>query len=307
VEGVVLVVATAALTSAIFEWGWPAFVYAPIVLLVVIAFRIGTTAVAITSALVAFAAAGETAEAEDFWRSVDVSAANRLLFLQLALGVVIAAALLLAAEVAGRERMAVELVRAEGDRAAALERARLFEAEHAARERAELLERHASDLAFAATELDVARATVAALASAGIPVANVHAVRWSEGREPHLAILAATGLSEGSAARWATYSLDGDTLSASVIRSGRAAEIRSGAEYEERHPGSAELRREQGGESYFAVPLRASDDRVHGALAAVRCEPGGFDDATKGLITALAEQTSLALERARLLERERIA
>ena len=82
----------------------------PLALLVVIAFRLGTTGVALTSAVVAFAAAAATAEAQDFWASIDVSAANRILYLQLALGIVIAAVLALASEISEREQMALDLV-----------------------------------------------------------------------------------------------------------------------------------------------------------------------------------------------------
>jgi serine/threonine-protein kinase RsbW len=162
-EAVALGALAVAVTEAVFSFGWFELVYLPIVVLVVIAFRSGTAAVAVTSAIVAFAAAGATAEAQDFWASIDVTPANRVLYLQLALGVVIAAVLALAAEVSARERMAAQLTRAQSEREAAVERARLFDAERFARERAEILERHAAGLAKAFGVDEVAAMTTAHL------------------------------------------------------------------------------------------------------------------------------------------------
>ena len=138
VEAVVIASLAVAATASVFLFGWFPFVYVPVAVLVVLAFRAGTTAVAITSALVAFVAAGATAEADDFWASVDVTPANRILYLQLALAVIVAA-VLGAAEIAQRERIVRRLARSEAE----------HEAARAARARAELLEGHVGRLSSA--------------------------------------------------------------------------------------------------------------------------------------------------------------
>jgi integral membrane sensor domain MASE1 len=100
-------------TYVVFELGHFEFIYVPVALLVVLAFRAGAVGVAVTAALVAFLAAGATAEARHFWETLNVTPANRVLYLQLALAVLITTCLALAAEIAERERVVARLARSE--------------------------------------------------------------------------------------------------------------------------------------------------------------------------------------------------
>jgi serine/threonine-protein kinase RsbW len=301
-SAVVLGVSAVLSTAIVFERESFAFVYLPIVLLAILAFRAGTRGVAFTGAAMAFVAAESTAEGSRYWDVLGVSTDTGLLYLQLAIALVVSTALALAAEITQRERTARALARTESEKAAVLERLALFDAERAARERAELLERHAGHLAAAVTPEDVARATVADLEAAGVPSTDV------EVRREHdvISVLAATGVNAESRVD-RDYPLAADTPGAEAIRSGRAVDLPTGDAYDARFPTSARLRREHGIESVYGVPLRAAHDRVAGAVIAAAHEPEWFDDARKSLVTAIAEQTGLALERAWLLDREREA
>jgi len=301
-EATVLLGSTAAVTYLVFEFGWSAFVYVPIVLLVVIAFRLGTTVVAVTGALVAFSAAGQTAEATDFWSSVDVSAANRILYLQLAVGVIMASVLLLAAEVAEREQIAVELAGAEAEKAAAVERTRQLEREQralvqaeSARRRAELLEGHAARLVGAVTAAAVAETTVDNVCSIGVSAAWVQLVT---GR--HVEMLAQRGVPAENLVWSARYRLESMTPPAEAARTGEVVEVATGDEVDARYPDSAAGRRRMGFESFASIPLRAASGVVLGVLSVTAAEPSWLTDERRRLVMGLAEQCGLALERAQL-------
>lgn len=94
-------------TVAVFWFEWFSLVYLPIVLLLGIALRVGTKAVALTGCAVAFIAGEATAEGHVFWESLDITAETGVLYLQLSLGIVIASALVLAAEIAERDRSSI--------------------------------------------------------------------------------------------------------------------------------------------------------------------------------------------------------
>lgn len=168
IEGAVLAALAITATALVFEFGWFPFVYLPVALLIVLAFRVGTAGVAVTSAIVAFIAAARTAEATAFWDAVDISPQNRILYLQLALGVLIAALLALAAEISEREQIAIRLARTESERVDALERAELAERESRARRHAESLARSAAELARSSTVDEVARTAVSVMSDWGI-------------------------------------------------------------------------------------------------------------------------------------------
>src|SRR5262245_740829 len=112
-EALGLAAASIASTIALFWVGWPGLAYVPAALLIVAGFRVGTRAVALTGAVVAFIAAEATANGHSFWESLDVSPSTGLLYLQLALGLVIAGALAVAAEITERERAAIGWASAE--------------------------------------------------------------------------------------------------------------------------------------------------------------------------------------------------
>jgi len=301
-EGCALAGVAVGATVLVFELGWFEFVYLPAALLVVLAFRVGTTGVALTSAAVALAAAGATAEAQDFWSSIDVSPANRILYLQLALAVVIAAVLALAAEISERERIAVQLARTEAERAAAEERAQLFDAERAARERAELLEGHAARLTAARNAEEVARATLAGLEEIGVTAAWVQLLH-----DGTLSLVGTFGVPEENLRRYARYGLPSSTPPAEAAATGRMVVVSTGEELDARYADAAVGRRRLPYESLVSVPLQAADGGTLGVLTFTSREPHWLDEPRRLLVVALAEQCGLALERALLQQKARAA
>ncbi len=302
-QGALLGGSAVALTALVFQFGWFEFVYVPIALLVVMAFRVGTAGVALTGACVAFIAATEAAEANEFWRSVDITPANRVLYLQLGLAVVLGAVLALAAEIAERERMAAELARTESERAAAQERAGLFDAERAARRRAELLEHHAARLAAASTAHDVASTTIADVEALGASGAWVQLVVGED-----LELIAAAGVPAENLERYARYPLTHTTPPAQAVRSASLVAVATGADLDAGYPDAAIGRRVLGYESFVSVPLRSASGRILGVLSFTARERGWLDQNRRQLLVGLAEQCGLALERAQLqVEADRAA
>jgi PAS domain S-box-containing protein len=106
-EAVVIAAVTALATWALFWFDWLPLVFVPTALLLVCGFRLDTRAVAVTGALIAFIAAQAAAGDHAYWRDLEVSPQVGLLYLQLALGVLLMAALAIAAEVGERERTAI--------------------------------------------------------------------------------------------------------------------------------------------------------------------------------------------------------
>lgn len=307
-EGFAVAALAVAATVTVFEVGWFEFVYVPVALLVVLAFRVGTTGVAVTGALVAFVAAGLTAESQDFWASVEISPANRILYMQLALGVLISAVLALAAEISERERIAVDLARTESEREAALERAKLFDAERAARERAddqarrlELLYETAEKLASATSETDVAVVLIdQAIEAFG---ADRGAVALMRPDTAELEVLVTRGFSEEIDSRYGRVLLDRTGLAQDVVRSGEARWIGSPEEYAARYPDLADEHRSLGLGAQAAVPLPGEAGPA-GLLGLDFPSPKTFAEADRESLLALASQASLAFQRAASFEQE---
>lgn len=115
-EAALLAGATIAATVGVFWLGIVGLVYVPVALLLVIGFRVGTRGVALTGAVVALLAAQATAQGDSIWGSLDVSTDLALLYLQAALGVLIATALAVAAQISERERTAIRWATAEAER-----------------------------------------------------------------------------------------------------------------------------------------------------------------------------------------------
>jgi serine/threonine-protein kinase RsbW len=177
----------------------------------------------------------------------------------------------------------------------ALERATLFEAEREARRLAELLEQNAAHLAAAVTVQDVATSTVADLDHSEMGLAAVHMRRGDE-----IEILAAAGIPPEILGAARRYGSDVKTVGAETLRTGRTIEVHSSAELEELYPGSAAFRRATGAESVLSVPLRATDRHVIGALVVSSPRSGWLSATRRQVITGVAEQCGLALERAQL-------
>ena len=296
-EGVALAVLAVVGTALVFRLEWFELVYLPTALLLVIAFRIGTRGVALTGAVMAFIAAQATAEGHLYWAALDVTAATGILYLQLALAVLISAALALAAEITQRERAAFALASARESMRTASEQAALYESERDARLRAELLERHAAHLAAAMTVRDIAEATIDDLESAGITIAVMGVVRGDM-----VETVGSSGIARDTRERFSRFPLADASLITDTIRSGTTTTIASPEEYEARYPTFAEVRRQTGMQSITAVPLRAGSGRVIGALAVSATTAEWFDEQRRQVIAAVAGQCGVALERAQLQE-----
>lgn len=140
-ETALLVLAATASTFVTFHFDRFVMFYVPMVLLFVIAVRVGTRGVAVAGAAIAFIAAEGTARGHQFWATLDVDNPTGLLYLQLALAVLISSALGMSAALSEREMSML----ASAEAAAATREAEL------AQGRAELLGRLAERLGRSTT------------------------------------------------------------------------------------------------------------------------------------------------------------
>ncbi len=185
-----------------------------------------------------------------------------------------------------------------------LERAALLEAERDARLQAELMERHAARLSAAITAAEVAAATVAEIGAFGADAVFV----WSLGEESSLEVLAATGVPQDTSARFGVYPLERAGLVSDAMKRRSLVAVGSGEEYDTLYPALAEERRRLGLESLVALPLRTSRGDVIGAIFAASKRTRWISAERRPLVLGIAEQTGVALERARLqTEAERVA
>lgn len=303
-EGAGLAVLAVLATVAVFDIDRFPFVYVPVVVLVVLAFRVGTTGVAVTSALTAFAAAGATAEAGGFWAAVDVSPANRILYLQLTMAVIFASVLALAAEISERERMALQLARVQSERQAALDRAALAEAERAARTRTERLQALTASLAAAASVSDVAEAVV--VHGLSILGADAGFVALPVEGGARFEIVATRGWPSELAARWSPYPAD------ARVPANRAAELRdlvlveSLAAAASEFPVLAALGRPgpMPDRAAAAAPLIGASGRLLGVVYVMFGAERRFDAMDRRMLQSLVSQGAQALERAVSFEAE---
>jgi serine/threonine-protein kinase RsbW len=294
-EGAALAGVAAACTYVLFDEGWFAFVYVPIVVLVVLAFRVGTTGVAVTGALVSFVAAGTTAEADAFWASVDVSPADRVLYLQLALAVIVATVLTLAAEISERERIVARLARSEAERTAAVERSELAGRVELAGLQASSLRESAEQLSRSASVDDVAEVAVAIVRRWGGDHSAFFAL--ADGRLQLRAIL---GVEGPSGPLHGETPLTLETPVTETVKLGRAV-VPDAAELEERFPSFARVLQDRGWRTYGAFPVEAGG-AVCGALTVAATPEGWLTNDRRDLLVPLSAQIGVALGRALLYE-----
>jgi len=188
--------------------------------------------------------------------------------------------------------------------ARALDRAALFESERDARLQAELMERNAERLAAASTAADIAAATVAEIEAFGADVVFV----WAFSDEQSLDVLASSPAPGATAARFGRYPLGQGGLVADALESRGLVVVESGDDYDRRYPALAEERGRLAVESLVALPLRGVRGDVIGAIFAAAKRPRWITAGRRPLLLGIAEQTGVALERARLqTDAERIA
>lgn len=202
----------------------------------------------------------------------------------------------------GAERRMLDAVAEELSRA--LHRATLLESERDARLQAELMERNAERLAAARTAEEVAAATVAEIEAFGADAVFV----WSFGDGRSLEILTSSVVPEETLDRFRSYPLELGGLVSDAMRERRLVTVESAEEYDARYPALADERGRLGVESLAALPLRTARGDVIGAIFAGSRRPRWITVDRRPLLLGLAEQTGVALERARLqAEAERLA
>lgn len=294
-EGAALAAVAVVCTYVLFDQGWFAFVYAPVVVLVVLAFRVGTHGVAVTGALVSFVAAGLTAESDAFWESVDVSPADRVLYLQLALAVIVATVLTLAAEISERERIVGQLARSEAERSAAIERSELTDRVELASLQASSLRESAEQLSRSATVDDVAAVAVASVREWGGDHSAFFALEGDG-----LRLRAILGVEGPSGPLHGETPLSVETPVTEAVKLGRAV-ILDAAELEERFPSFARVLQDRGWQTYGAFPVEAGG-AVCGALTVAATPEGWLTRDRRDLVVPLSAQIGVALGRALLYE-----
>jgi GAF domain-containing protein/anti-sigma regulatory factor (Ser/Thr protein kinase) len=180
----------------------------------------------------------------------------------------------------------------------AIERARLFEAERQARQRATRLRELASALAGAASPSEVAsigaNAVVSILGSRRVSMGALA----PDGRtvEP----IAADGQPSVGETGGA-IPLDTPSPTADAVRGGRSVLLGSPEDTEREYPGYAEAFAREGDLAFACVPLKASGMCI-GTLFVTYAEPQPFDERQRAELQTVADQVALALERSLLQE-----
>jgi signal transduction histidine kinase len=206
----------------------------------------------------------------------------------------------------------LELCRELGRRAAlALDNARLFSAEHDARERAEqsaariaALQATTAALSGALTPVEVAEAIVSSGVSALRAQAGSVASISADGAA--LEILASVGYSTEAVRNFFRTPLGTAFPLTDAARTREPIILHDAAERDQRYPHLAELRRANGGGAMAALPLLARD-RLLGAMGLNFPDGRVLSDEDFAFIDAIARQCAQALDRARLYAAEQEA
>lgn len=197
-----------------------------------------------------------------------------------------------------------------GRRAAlALDNARLFAAERAAREAAERATARATRLQVATAALssavtldDVARVAVeafmAVLGAVGCAVALVRP------GDEQLELRHAIGFPDEVVAQWRLFPLDQPSPRAVVARTGEPIWLDSPEEATQRFPNSVFPSLTENGQFSWAVVPLVAGGTVFGSLLFSFDRPAALDEADRALSQALAGLCAQAIERARLYEAE---
>ncbi|HEX2779521.1 MAG TPA: GAF domain-containing protein, partial [Gemmatimonadaceae bacterium] len=195
--------------------------------------------------------------------------------------------------------------------AQALDRTRLYEAEHAARRHAEevagrleALQRATGELTAALTPREVAdvvvRAAVPALGAARGSCAVLDSAAGT------IEIIGAVGYPASLVARFRRLSVADRFPLTDAVREGAPIFLGTAAARAEHYPQLVDVRLDNGSGAMAAIPLRATRGIV-GALGFNWPQDRSFAAEELAFIDALAQQCGQALERARLYEEERLA
>jgi signal transduction histidine kinase len=188
--------------------------------------------------------------------------------------------------------------------AQAMERARLYDLEHATRVAAERtarriaqLQRSAGALATAITRQDVAKCVVEQVREALLPVAAAVLELSEDGRE--LRLLVADGTTDAVRAQFSAFSIDTPVPATEVVKTRRAVFIGSRAEWGQRY--SMKGIEDLGRNASATIPLLV-DNRPVGVLTLTFMEERDFPLEEREFLHGFADQCAVALERARLYD-----
>ena len=204
------------------------------------------------------------------------------------------------------------LLKAFADQCAlALERARLYDGEAAARRRAEdetrrvaHLQALTAALAGAVTRLDVADVALGLARRFFGAAGGLVNVLSDDGAD--LINLRSAGFADGDLSPWRRYPLRSGTSGEEAVRTGEPVVVRTLEEAERRFPVLAPVLRERGYASFATLPLK-TEGRVIGLVAFNFAGEHHFAPGELALMETFATQCALAMERARLYESERRA
>ena len=186
----------------------------------------------------------------------------------------------------------------------ALERARLYEAEQAARrlaeqamERTSRLQTVTARLARAATLAQVGEVVISEGTAALGAHRGVLALLEPEGNQ--LEVIQTWGYAPGNARAWQKFGLDAPIPLADTVRRQEAIWLHDLAERNACYPQLAQIQTTS--HAYAVLPLLV-EDRVLGGISFGFDHARDFDTAERAFVTALAQQCAQALERARLAD-----
>jgi PAS domain S-box-containing protein len=188
--------------------------------------------------------------------------------------------------------------------AAALEHARLFDAQRSARERAERLQNLSASLTRAVTAEEVARAALAESARA-LGSTSVTLCLLDDDAKMFTA-LSGSDIPEDLAAAWHRFPVEYDCRVTDAVRTRQPCYSSSRAECIGGQAALVEAAARLGVESSAALPLVVGE-RVLGAMVFTFGTPRRFSAEDDAFLRAKAGQIAQSLERARLFEAERKA
>jgi PAS domain S-box-containing protein len=162
----------------------------------------------------------------------------------------------------------------------------------------------AAALVEAMTPAEVVSAVVAHAAKAFGAVGSVIARRTADGQ--HVELLGADGMPADIAEEWRRFPLSAPVPLAQVTRTGVPLFLESSEDWARHFTELLPVAESVGHHANIVVPLSV-ESRVVGALGIAFDAPRTFDDEERAVAESVARQCALALERARLLEAERLA
>lgn len=172
-----------------------------------------------------------------------------------------------------------------------------LDAERRTRQRVELLQRNATQLAGAITVDEVASALLDELSvSLGLDLTALNVLH-----DDRLQVIAPSQMPDEAVVRYQDVSIDADLPGPIAIRTNQPVVVSGRELIRERFPDVVDASNHLPAiETLATLPLRAASGRAIGALFLASPKSGWLDATTLDLLSSIAGQTGLALERAQL-------